>query len=222
MIDPRQEARSALKGWATDPNTRYLGIATTDLHGVPVEVVVLGADGRTLLRSYVATDQPISPDASRVHGVETGMLRGAPALADVVTKMRPVLGRGPVIAFAAPWLGARFAQAGVRVGLTALGAQDRLSAALGTYREDTGDFAKVSLRELVQATGQDVSRLAPLGSALGNTQRLTLVVRHFGLGGQAVSDEQPDAEESCPDCGAPVHFCECAAPSWSQPRLGAA
>ena len=212
----RSNAMTLLRAWTTDPATRYLAIATTGLEGVPIEVVVLDAQGQTLLRSLAATDQLIEPGAARVHGVGAAELVGAPSLAEVATDLRRALGGGPVVAFAGPWLGQRFAQAGVRVGAACLSAQPLLSAMCGAYNEAHQDFTRVRLGDIVAATGEEASHLAPLGTALGNAQRLALAVRHFGQGGGASEAEQPEDVEPCPDCGAPVHFCECPAPRWAQ------
>ena len=161
----RAEAAARFAEWAACPSTRYLAIATTGLEGVPIEVVVLGAQGQTLLRSLAATDQPIEPGAARVHGVGAAELVEAPALAEVATDLRRALGGGPVVAFAGPWLGQRFAQAGVRVGAACLSAQPLLSAMCGAYNEAHQDFTRVRLGDIVAATGEEASHLAPLGTA---------------------------------------------------------
>ena len=220
----RAGALVQLQGWASDPATRYLAIATTGLEGVPIEVVLLDAQGQTLLHSLAATDHPIEPGATRVHGVGAAELVGAPSLADVAVKLRAALGPGQVVAFVAPWLGQCFARAGVQVGRTCVSAQRPLSALCGVYSQDHGDFTRVALREVVEMAGQPTAHLAPLGTALGNAQRLALAVRHFGSGsGVTEVEAAQEGEDHCADCGAPFHFCECEAPRWNRaPQRGGA
>lgn len=77
---------------------------TTDLGGAICELAVVDArTGNVLLESLVDAGQPIHPAASAVHGIVDGDLDGAPALPELLPRLRRAVGKRPLLAYNAPY-----------------------------------------------------------------------------------------------------------------------
>ncbi|MVN88745.1 hypothetical protein GO986_18565 [Deinococcus sp. HMF7620] len=214
---PTQERNKALertKLLMASPTLRVAALATTDIKGVPVAAAVLGLRGEVLLDTLIHTAEPIQAGAQSVHGIRQAQLEGAPTLANALPQLEMLLsGNGLDVIFFTPEFMSRSLVRGCeREGLEMFSTADwidgqaLLTPICSAYNWSTGKWVKLTF---VQAIG-DLAMpgdLAPLGSALGNAQRLWHVLRHHSVAGTSAASNMEASP--CPVCGLNIHTCAC-------------
>lgn len=215
----RTRARAALLRLATSPDLRVVALATTGLRGAaPVAAAIVGPRGTVLLNTLVHTTQPIEPDAQAIHGVRQADLEHAPSLAKVMEQLEAMTGPGrDVVLFTPGWTIGMLTAACGREGVETFNmshwanGQALLAPLCGTYNWNKGKWNPLKFVDAIGGMAMP-GALAPLGSALGNAERLYFLITHHATTGDTpVVDEAPVQEASCPACGAPESFCDCPA-----------
>lgn len=175
----QQKSILRLQDWQNDPNVIYLGLATTDLPGVPVQLVALDAYGRKVLDLVIRSDRKSSPEAQRIHGVTPEMVaRGVEirAALDQLDSLTP----SRLLMFTPKFVNDALSNAGEghKLPMAKLGwGQVTLSSAIGAYNVQREFFPTRSLSDLWNLTDLSTFGLSPLGSALGNLQRFYMLVQ---------------------------------------------
>lgn len=188
---PNEERRKALERVSLihrSPALRVAALSTTDIKGVPVAAAVIGPQGDVLLDTLIYTAEQIQPGAQSVHGIRQAQLEGAPTLAGVLPQLESLLSSDglDVVWFTPDFMTRALVRGCEREGLEMFSTADwidgqaLLTPVCGTYSWSTGKWGKLTL---IQAIGDQAmpGDLAPLGSALGNAQRLWHVLRHHAV-----------------------------------------
>jgi DNA polymerase-3 subunit epsilon len=83
------------------PDTDFLDTETTGLDGAAeiVEIAVVDGQGRALLDTLVRPDGCIPQEVVRIHGIDDGMVRGAPHWAEVYPLVLPLLAGREVVVY---------------------------------------------------------------------------------------------------------------------------
>ncbi|MEX2314808.1 MAG: 3'-5' exonuclease, partial [Thermomicrobiales bacterium] len=101
----RRQARSAAIAWAADvvarPDIVYLDTETTGIDGRAeiVEIAVIDGAGQTLLDTLVRPDGIIPYEVIRIHGIDDGMVAGAPRWPEVYPALLELLRERIVIVY---------------------------------------------------------------------------------------------------------------------------
>lgn len=96
-----------------------LDFETTDLPGLPLSVAVMNPAGEVVYQSLVNPEQPISPDAMRIHGITNEQVAGAPTWPTVYQALEPHLQGKRIVAYNAAFDRGVYAAANHRYGLQA-------------------------------------------------------------------------------------------------------
>lgn len=110
--------RTRAKNW-TRPNAAViLDTETTDLDGEIIEIAIIdAATGHTRLNTLVDPGTPIAPEATAVHGITDEMVHGAPRWPQLWPRLAPLLHKGTVLAWNAPFDRGRIHHECVRHGI---------------------------------------------------------------------------------------------------------
>lgn len=90
-VADRVEAIQQARIWLRSPRTVILDTETTDLDGYLVEIAIIDTAGAVLLNTRVNPEAPISPGATRVHGIGAEMLKDAPTARQIWPQIEAVL-----------------------------------------------------------------------------------------------------------------------------------
>ena len=100
----RKAIEAAKKIVGMDPV--FLDTETTglDQNAEIVEVAIVAADGQALVNTLVKPERPIPREATQIHGITNKDVADAPTFARVwQERLQPILARGPVVIFNAPF-----------------------------------------------------------------------------------------------------------------------
>jgi DNA polymerase-3 subunit epsilon len=107
--DAADRDRAAAARWAWEqlqrPDTLILDTETTGLGGLAeiVQVAAINVRGEVLLNRLVRPQGPISPDASRIHGITLKHLEDAPPFGHVCVELRELLRNKTVLIYNAAY-----------------------------------------------------------------------------------------------------------------------
>lgn len=183
--------------------------ATSSLTGVPIQAVILNAQGETLFESVIRTGLELDPESQKYHGLTRAEVDAAPTLEEVLPHLRKYLGDwNHVITFTPDFMTKALVR-GCReekLDMPAVGhwisGQDLLAPLVGTYNWTTDRWSKPKLIDCIGELALP-GDFAALNTAKGNTQRLHFVLNHFAQGLQL------PAVEHCERCGEPLDTCIC-------------
>lgn len=87
----------------SDPDTVVLDTETTGLRGAYVVDLAVIAKGKTLINTLIRPLVPIPEEASAIHGIYDKHVKKAPVFGDVWPELEPVLRKGRVVIYNAPY-----------------------------------------------------------------------------------------------------------------------
>lgn len=212
---PEEQRRKALERVALihrSATLRVAALATTDIKGVPVAAAVIGPQGEVLLDTLIYTAEQIQPGAQSVHGIRQAQLERAPTLADVLPQLEMMLsGSSDTVFFTPDFMARALIRGCEREHLEMfsasnwIDAQTLLTPICGTYNWTRGTWGKLTFAQAIGDLALPAD-LAPLGTALGNAQRLWHVLRHHATA-QATALE--GEASPCPVCSLDIRTCGC-------------
>lgn len=220
---PTEERRKSLERVGLivkSPTLRVAAFATTDIKGVPISAAVVGPQGETLLDTLISTREQIQPGAQAVHGIRQTQLDGAPTLAQVLPQLEVLVGQEDqdTVFFTPGFMERALIRACELEHLEIFSAanwidgQTLLAPICGTYNWTRGTWSKLTFAQAIGDLALP-GDLAPLGSALGNAQRLWHVLRHHAT--TQVTELEGEASP-CPVCSLDVRTCGCTSTSFDE------
>lgn len=181
--DSRAAARIELRRLLASPTLTVFAFATSSLRGVPIQVAALGVDGVPWAQT-IRTGEPLDPESQAYHGLQQADVDAGTPLAGLLTHLRHVLdGQNAVVTFSPDFMRDALVRACRLEGLECFGtshwlsAQELLAPLCGAYNWTTGRWSRPKLTDCIGDLALS-GDLAPIGTALGNVQRLHAVMVH--------------------------------------------
>lgn len=151
IYEPNYAAdRAAAAAWAraiiADGSALVLDTETTGLHGDVgiVQIAICDLEGREILNSLVQSDVPITPGASRIHGITAEDIADAPRWADVWERVHRLLaerGYPPLVIYNAAYDRGIIRQCCARAGLPIPPLQ-KVHCAMEWYSQFIGEWSE--------------------------------------------------------------------------------
>lgn len=209
--DTQDAARAKIRQLLASDHLSVFGFATSSLRGVPIQAVALDGQGEVLQQTFIRTAQPLDPESQAYHGVQQADVDHARPLNVVLPTLTHVLNDcNDVITFSPDFMRQALIRVCRQEGVEMFGTghwvsgQDLLATLTGTYNWTTGRWSRPRLADCCQGVTLP-AHFAPMGTALGNAQRLLQVLRHHvtdhGKGTAAVG--------RCEQCGLALDECRC-------------
>lgn len=183
--------------------------ATSSLGGVPIQAVVMTNIAQVLLVTCIQTNLELDPDSQRFHGLSRTQVDDGQRLEQIMPTLREYLDESnTVITFTPDFMSKALARGCRETGVDMMGtthwisAQELLAPLVGTYNWTTNRWSKPKLTDCIRDLAVPAD-FAPIGTAMGNTQRLWFVLNHYAQGLNL------PAIEHCERCGEVLEHCTC-------------
>lgn len=206
--DLRAATRAKFRELLASDNLSVFAFATSTLKGVPIQAVILNAAGEVLLNEIIKTEQELDPESQAYHGILQAQVGAGKEIFEL--PLPRLLGEShQVITFSPQFMRDSLVRACRIEELEMFGTshwldgQELLATLVGSYNWTTNKWSKPKLTDCIKDLPMP-AEFAPIGTALGNAQRLHALLVHF-----AAEPEQREVESGvCERCGL-VEHCTC-------------
>lgn len=201
--DTKAATRALFRELLADGRLSVFAFATSSLRGVPIQFALVEDDGQAMTWT-ISTTQPLDPGSQAFHGLSQVEVDDGAPLSEMMSTLREYLGEGNrVITFSPDFFREALVRACRLEGVEMFGAshwldgQALLSTLVGSYNWTANRWSKPKLTDCIRDLEMP-GDFAPIGTALGNAQRLHALLKHFAQ----EPDEQPrQTFQTCERCG---------------------
>lgn len=180
--------------------------ATSSLKGVPIQFATLDFGGDAHMWT-IKTAEPLDPGSQAFHGLSQADVDAGYPMAAMLPILNEYLGEGrKVITFSPDFMREALVRACRLEGLECFGTshwlngQEMLAHLVGSYNWTSNRWSRPKLTDCIRDLPMP-EYFAPIGTALGNAERLHALIEHFGI-----EPQQQAASDTFERCG---EYCIC-------------